>query len=657
MKLIDHILYLGFSDCIEAGISENTIKKANARKSPSWSFITDPTDKRKVLIQFECLKQEYKQQILSHFGNPYDKLSKEPIKNMIIRDLAAEKFYLTYSYNGNKKLTAEKVEAYTKAASFLNMLVKVEADKKAIKKLLNLTITEFWVKVCEIIHSDKIDLPTNIIRLRQKIDIYKADSYSSLIHKMYGQKNAAKVNDDLSQAILLELLSSDHQFDFNVVAQKYNSAVTEKGYKPITAQTAANWYKANAAQLSIYRNGNKSWYNTYGKVIHRQGPSAPMLLWSGDGNDWDMFFQSDRTTKTGGVEIYYTNLFVLVVVIDVYNRYPMGWAISEPNGEETVELIKAAYIDAIYHTKELTGNYYLPHQLQSDRFGATQLLPFFQKIDDQFFFAAARAPRGKYIESSFGTTWHKLLREYPNYSGNNVKAVTNINPERIAREKKNFPHTSEAFYYAQQFITSLRNIVDENSNGLTRQQVWINAFNQSDKAKLKQITTEQFLLKFGMYNTRQQTITNAGIQVQVGNTSYKYEIPEPLYLQTINRTVSLIHHPYEDNLVLVTDGENLRFIATAPTMTKAAKADYEEGDDARFFAKLHQKKRHMETIAAQKQQREKTLHQAGINVKAIQQSGTLDKRLKRAALLEGNQVMPLLTEDASSHEIDHLDMM
>ncbi len=656
MKFIKNVLYLEFNDLVECGVSSEYLRSARSRGIKSINFIDDPADRRRVLIEYEPLTTRYKQLVIARFGNPYEYICREPIRRLIIKDLAAEAYYLQYRFENGSSLPADYIEKYTRCCDYLNMLLKVEKDKSIAKKLLNISLASFYSNVSEIFKAENIGLPKNYQKLRARMSEYAKDGYDCLIEKWrFNNTHAAKVNDELSQSFLLELISHDSKLDDVQIMSRYNLFAKENGYKPITDATVGNWRRDNEANISVYRDGNKAWYNKFGKHTLRKRASAPLLLIGGDGNDWDMYFQGPK----GKVQTYYFNLFTLVVVIDTYNNYPLGWSISEPNGSETAALIKAAYVDALQHIKDLTGNYYLPHQLQADRFAETQMLPFFQKIDPNFFFAAARAPRGKYIESSFGTVWHKILREnFNNYSGHNITAKSKITPERIDREKKDFPHIKDAFAYAEHFITLLRTLVDDEATGLTRQEQWMKAFTEHSKSRERLITDEQFIYNFGTTNPRQQTITNRGLEVQINNNIYLYEIPNEYYLQTVGKTVQIIYDPYDFDRVIVTDGNKLRFLATTAQYLPSAKADYTEGDDARFFKRLHEKKKIMEGIAAEKAKRKNILAQNGVEAKAYLQSGGLDKLLKRNAELSYHgQQQITLPDSADNADFDDIEEM
>ncbi len=72
MIYVDNILYIEFTEATQAGISKDTIIKAKNEGFGSWKIIKNPSDKRKVLIDYEALKPKYQQLILDTYGNPYE---------------------------------------------------------------------------------------------------------------------------------------------------------------------------------------------------------------------------------------------------------------------------------------------------------------------------------------------------------------------------------------------------------------------------------------------------------------------------------------------------------------------------------------------------------------------------------------------------------
>lgn len=640
MKLIDNILYLEVDDAIECGFGNaEYISKEKSRGAKWGVFIKDPSDNRKVLIQFDTLSKRHKEKVLSVYKNPYEHFSKQPIRNMVVRDNEAEKFYLSYRYNETKSLPLEKVNTYTTAASWLNMLVKAEENKKQIKQELNLTVTEFWVKVCELIDELKIDLPSNVIRLRQKIDAYRVaaeNKYQVLIHKQFGYRNAAKIDDELSEAFLLELISMPHQDDV-LTCRRYNMWAEQNNKPTISESTVNNWRRKNMPLISQEKYGNRHTYNVFGKHIIRKRASAPLLCVEHDDNDLDLYYQ-ERIIKNGRSQVYYFNRFVLAVVIDTYNDYILGWAIAK---EYTKDLIRFAYLDAVYHIKELTGNYYLPHQIRSDRFGLdakieNDLAHFYKSLATVFTPAAVKVARGKYIEQSFGKKWHQVLGCYKNNAGFNITAKTKLNEDFRDKNMKEYPTTDQAPQQIREFINVMRLLIDEKT-GLSKQDEWISAFNASEKSKQHTLSETQLLVKLGTIHEYKNTITNRGITPKINCIDRTYEIPEEYYLHTIGKKVQVIYEPMDYSRILVTDNQSLLFIAREQELMPSAIADYQPGDRQKINDRLAEKVRHMRTISDAKQKRQNTLQMNRIDAESYLQAGIHSKAINQKALLNYEQ--------------------
>lgn len=639
MLFFDNSLYLEITDAVKCGLgSENYIYKEKSRGAKWANFTKHPVFKNILLIDFESLHPNKKKLVTDFFGNPYDFISKEPIRKMVVRDMKAEAFYLEYVCDDKKKLPSDIVEKYTVAASWLNMLVKAQDDFKIIKKDLNLSAARFWLNIGEMITNENIDLPANYKRLREKIAAYRDHNYPVLIHKQFGNGNSKKVDDEVSESLLLELISQPNTDDYKVCNQ-YNNWALNAGKEQISISTVGVWRRRHDNLVRLSRHGNANNYNTYGKHIPRKRPSAPLVLLEHDDNELDLFFQS-RGKSGKGAQVYYFNRFVIAVVLDAFNNYPIGWAIAETY---TKDLIKFAYLDAITHVKELTGGYYLPNQIRSDRFGLdpnleNDLAKFYQSLSI-FTPAAVKVPRGKYIEQSFGGKWHQVLSCYNNYNGNNVTAKTKISPEFIDANKKNYPTVEQAPSQVFQFIEVLRHLVNEES-GLSRQEEWIKAFHESDKSKAHQITDMQFLTKLGIPHTHTNKITNRGITPAINCVERMYEVPEAIYLDTVGKTVQVIYDPFDYSRILVTDFANINFVAREQELMPSAIADFEPGDRAKINSRLAEKVRHMQYISDKKQTRKDVLERNQIDIRGLLKAGIRTKAENHDALI-GYQPVPL----------------
>ncbi len=626
MKLVESKLFLEFNDLPDAGIKPVTVKMAKLRGSKGWQFIDDPADSRKVLIEYEPLPIRYKANVEAYFGNPYDYLAKKPIKDLLVPDYKAEEFFTAYRFDEDKMLPMDAVRAYVKAATWLNLLVRLEADHRFIKETLKLSVGAFYNHACDIIRAEKVDLPTCYRRIKDRMAEYQREGYSCLINARYGNRNASKVTDEVSASMLLELIANQNQHDDTIIARAYNQWAQAAGYKPITAGTVGIHRKKNDYLVSQYRQGRAAAYNVYGKQIMRKRPSAPLLLVGSDDNDLDLYFIDEKINAKGHVSINYYYRFVVIVVMDAYNDYPLGFSYGE---RVSADLIKAAWLDAMHHIRQLTGMFYLPHQIQTDQWGRGTLDDFYSSIAT-YTPATARVARAKYIEQAFGTRWHQTLKLYPNYAGTNITSKSRLNPDALELNKKSFPVKEKGPAQIQDFINRMRHAVDPQS-GQTKLQQWLEGFWASDKSQERQITDTKMLLTFGTPHKYTNKITNAGLRLTLYGEERVYEIPEPLYLKTVGKTVQAYYDPLDFSRVLITDGDKLRFVAFQYQLMPSALADYKQGDHNRLHDFFDQKKVHMQYIAEKKAQREEVLSNHRLDAESLLQAQVLVKEIKRSA--------------------------
>lgn len=617
MKLIEQQLFLEFAEMVQCGVPERTVK--------SWEFtIKDPADKRKVLVPYTSLKEKYQALVHYKFGDPFEYVSKSPIKSLVRKDFEAEKFYLSYRFEGGKSLPKNYVDQYTTAASWLNMMKLVMADKQLLKQQLSLTPDQFLSTLTELIAANNIDLPKSSKRLKERLKGYQSEGYQHLISDKFANKNSAKVTDEVSEALLFELIAHPNQFDDTVIALNYNLKAVEMGKETITPATVGNYRRKHNYMLMQQRHGSKVWADTFAKVIPGKRPSAPLLLINSDDNNLDLFY-IDIEDKTQGK--YYKRL-KMILVLDCFNDYVLGYAVG---AEITKDLVKAAYLDAVYHVKELTGSWYMPHQIMSDRWGLKDLETFYTKLA-HFFPATTGLARAKYIERFFGSDLRKILKYYNNYTGNNISAKTRgVNSEALISRKKDFPTLEEAPGQIDEIIKRLRTLDSKDGQHLTRQQEWLHAFAASAKSQEKLISDEEMIYKLGVTHSHTNKITNAGLKVSINNRQFIYDIPDALYLQNVGKTVQVIFDPKDLSRVLVTDGAGLRFVAQHHNLIPRAIADYKAGDRVKLNNAFDQKLQHAQQIGNATTARQTILRKAGVDPEALLQAGVMIKDLRHKA--------------------------
>lgn len=627
MKIISNSLHLEFSELLACGIPRRTIL--------SWPNAKDPADNRRVLIPFEALKEKYKGLVQSKFGNPYVYSVKTPLKGLLNKDFEAEKFYLHYRFDDGKALPQAYVDQYTLAASWLNLLRSALADKRFVKRQLHLTLEQFWATFIELIEAENVDLPLSDRRLRERLRQYTDEGYICLISAKFGNRNSAKICDEVSEALLLEMIAHPNQFDDVAIAWQYNLKAVEDKRDTITPSTVGNYRRKYNYLLMGSREGNKPWADKFAKSIIGKRPSAPLLLLNSDDNHLDLFYID--TEDNSGSKYYRRRK--LIVVLDTFNDYVLGYAEAP---ELSSDLVRAAFLDAMYHIRELTGQWYLPHQIMTDRWAKKELEPFYKRLA-HYFPATTGLARAKYIEQFFSELWHDNLKRYNNYSGHNISAKNRgINQEALVARKKDFPTLEEAPAQIADFIARLRHLPGKNKK-LTRREEWLLAFRENAKSQAKCISDEEMIYRLGVEHDYTNTITKAGLSITVGGRSFQYDIPDIHYLENVGKTVQLIYDPRDFSRVLVTDGDKVRFVAPHHKAMPRALADYEPGDRTRLNAAFEQKLAHVKLIGEAAEGRKETLSKAGIDPEALLQANVLQKEIKQDAeqrYLLGNMQPP-----------------
>lgn len=582
-----------------------------------------------VLIDHDSLPKKYKDLVRAAYGDLDKCIATKPIKELINWDLKAESFYSNYVLPNGMKLPDDYVAKYAMAATWLNTITHLTTDKRQLKTLLNKSISEFWCLITELIRAERIHLPTHEKRLKEKVKSYSGQNYECLIEAFrFGNSNSKKVDDDIAQALLLELLAHDHQHDYTIVAAKYNQWAIESGKATITRSAVNYWAKKNAHLITQSREGKAANYGKFNKQIMRERPSAPLLLINSDDNVLDLYFINEKANKHGYLTKNHYYRPVLYIVTDAYNDYVLGYAVGE---EVTIELIKEAYRNAANHIKQLLNGYYLPFQLQTDRWGLGKdnELERFYKSMGVYTPATARVAQGKYIERSFGTVWHQTLKQFINYAGQNITSKERLSPEAIERNRSNFPPVSEAPKQIALFIESLRQMPTK--QGISRQQQWLDAFSASEKSQQQLISEEKHLQIFGKQHLQVNSLRPDGLRLQINNRQLIYDIPTEYFPQHIGKKVQVFYDPYDMSKVLVTDGKGIRFVAETYQKMPSAIADHTPETRQRLFAELENKKRISAMPVEAQNKRKEILRREQIDAESLLQSGNLIKQIRHAA--------------------------
>lgn len=306
--------------------------------------------------------------------------------------------------------------------------------------------------------------------------------------------------------------------------------------------------------------GLRQYNNTQTMQIKRKSPTRPLLYASVDGWTAELLYQEN------GV---YHNRLVVVVVLDPFNDYPLGYAIGE---RENVALIKQAMRNAIKHSAEMFGQMYTPYQVQSDRYGIKQLTPFYEAMTKYFTPAAVGNSKAKKIEPYFNIINHKYCQFEPNWGGHNVTSDPNNQPnvEWLDKNKKNMKTKTDVIRQIENIMEAERAI-----KGLQYKTKFIE---RTDDQKIL-LSEEQYYYLLGEVTKLPSRVHPMGITPQINNQEYYFDTFDHK-LRQLSHLKFFTHYDPGDmsQCLAVSECSQFRLLLQEkyqPAMALADKAEYD----------------------------------------------------------------------------------
>lgn len=614
MKLINSKVYLSIKEVVECGIStEGSLWTAKSKGTKCWDFVKDESDLRNVWIGYDAMSDERKRLVELRFGNPYDRVARTPILDMVVNDRKANEYYMAYRYDGLKNLPISRVYQYTRAVSWLAMLDRALVDKRIIKKDLGLTVPEFFIHVGELINLERsrgktegyagidvlpADFPGTYQRLLAKVERYRTEGYDMLIDPLFGNKIGAKIgkipfdgaqddsklmlkdggngtknvavsgeNDpnmqnkrgafDLQRyedqmAVIRYCAEKGNNLDAGQVAKMSNIVFERKGWKTISRATVNKIISENMHLLTAGRQGKKVYGSKVAMQMTRKVTPMPLMYWTLDGWTVELAFQ-----QRGDKGVEYKRM-VAVIVLDVHKKYPVGYAVGE---RETANLIRQANRNAIMHVKELFGAYYVPWQVQSDNYQIKNLTPFYQAMTHLHTPAEVGNAKAKVIEPYFKDLNKNYCQYMPNWCGFNINAEKDnqVNREWLDKVKHTFPDRAGVLKQIEMIISSERNKkLGEYKAGMAK---WHAAGAEQDNTP-EIITEIGWLRVFGKpLGDRTNSITGQGIIKQINGVEYIYDSFDAAFRANRHIDWQLIGDEHDLSRVLaVSPDKKLQFV-------------------------------------------------------------------------------------------------
>ena len=619
---------------VAAGWGAEYLKVATHRKSKGYGISEDWDDGRKVLYCYDKMNAKNKEKIQAWLrkkvgcthaegnckcGDPYSYMAMQPLRESVATDRRAEIFYADYTYEDKgvlRRLPPDTQRQYTLGASVLATMQAALDDKRnGIKERFHLSVEDYFSHMGEIIRGWQSEgklsgkFSGTYQTLTRALKGYREEGYSYLISHAYANKSAAKVKDERSEAYLLELLDHPNQYDCVFVANVYNEWAAQNSYAQITDSTVKVIMNRNKQFLAGRFGKAEINDKTRRKIVHNR-PSAPLLLWESDDNTLDWWFGGDKANEYNRVRgIFVTDSYAAGGRCN--GDLILGYAYVK--GFITEEVVKMAYLNAMYYVKELTCNWYAPFELKTDQWGIKSLRQYYENIA-RYYPTPMGSKGGRYDERVFGSAdWQRSMKwNANNYTGHNISAKTRgVNLEATQANKKMWLHIDDAGKQLAAHVDRLRHMPAGFKAGeKSREQRWLEAFATMDERYKVPLTDEQFLMKFGIAHLWTNKIQNGMVQPTILGQRFDYEVPAAWYMDNIGRKVTVKYDPYDMSRVLVTDFEKISFVAKSVTRVAGCMADMQEGGRTFLNRLLATVTKEMSRAGEKKERRQKVLQEA-----------------------------------------------
>lgn len=558
-------------DDLSVIVNYETLKKMVLRGKAER--VRRPSAELPALYAVDSLPLKYKTEVYRRYPDLKAQAESKPFVESIEPDGAALDFYQRHQFGDGKYLPTDKQTEYANNAAVLNAfrLVLERSDSQHRKQSKRcISKAEFWRKAAQalprIADTFPHTLPENPRRLQEKFNQYVREGYGALITGKYGTRNAAKIDDDTKESLLIRLISDARNLDNAQIARIYNVVAETQGWKTITGAAVGVWREKHDLVTAGGRLGATRFRNQKSMQIKRTRPELPLLYCTIDGWVAELLYQ--KVNERNGT-ITYTNRLTIVIVLDPCINYPVGYAIGE---RETPELIKAALRNAANHTAELFGRRYRFNQLQSDNYGRGNLAPVYQVMGEKYTPARAHNAKSKVIEPFFNYFNRKYCQLCKNWSGFGITSNKDLQPnsEFLNKHRHDFP-TEEGC--RQQIATFIERERAE------KRAEYVKLFAKLSEERRLPLSDEQYLLTFGADTGYRNALEGVGLRPTIGGIKRDYDCFDPKFREYAHVRWAVKYDPDNlDHVLAVNEDGSLRFMLERKHVQPMALADRRKGD-------------------------------------------------------------------------------
>ena len=567
------IFCIAYSELVPAVVTVHTYR--NYHNRGLFQVLRRACRGTEALIDYDSMPEKVKEKVRMVYGSDVrEQAMANPLKKWMERDVQAYDFFCKYTLPNGHHLSADKQEEYTANAGALNAINNLMSDRRGYRWALgggkNKTT---WKEVQESLKALQgqwpYKLPGSERRLRGLLHDYKQNGYEALISGKLSNDNAGKMKDDEQQATLRSLLRHPNNLNDEQVLFMYNEIAKARGWRNVTRSTIANRREEwNLTTLSG-RRGEQNFDNIIAMQAKRKAPGYPMLYWTVDGWDVELAYQKISVDQNGNNVTTYHNRLTVVVVLDTFNKYPIGYAIGNYENPAT---IKQALRNALRHTGELFGCMHRPQQLQQDRYAYKALTPFYEVVSPKNTPSKAKNAKSKVIEPYFkllNTTYCQLSA---NWTGFGVTAEKDNQPNQEYKNRIRHSFPDEAGCRAQ-----ITDIIEKER--AAKQEAYTSKWQQLPGEHKLPWSTEQYLYHAGEVTGYTNSLEGHGLVITIGREKLTYDCFDTDFRRYAHVKWTVKFDPEtKDTVLAVNDDGTLRFLMERKYVQPMALAERADGD-------------------------------------------------------------------------------
>lgn len=539
-------------------------------------------------IEVSSMRKDIKFKVVEILGDPDANAKNITFTDFVLTDQQAVEFFNHHTLDNNEPLPEPKIKEYSANAAVLNAITTIMATAMGKRKALGSKVKP-WEKLAIVVseipkHKWPHSLPSNHRSLQRKYNDYRANGYESLIHKLFSQKNAEKINDDAKSYVLARWSDRVRKCaNYAQLLSEYNSMAIDQNWKQLKSeQSLMNflqdpkieplWYGHRFGELKSKEKFNYQ----HSTIISSMRDS----LWYSDGTKLNYYYQ-DENGKMQTVQVY--------EVFDTYSEVFLGYHISNTENYE-------AQYYAFKMALQIAGH--KPFEIKFDNQGGTKKLQansFLGKLARLTSNTQPYNGKSKTIESAFGRFQSQFLKQDWFFSGQNITATkleSKANMEMILANASSLPSLQEI----KEVYRKRReewNAAPHPKTGVSRLEMYLSSQNPATP----EVSIWDMIDMFWITREKQVTCNAYGISFTDNKVDYSFMVydenrnPDVRWLRdNIDKKFTIKYDPDDMSLIQLYEKTplGLKKAATAETKIEIHRNRQEQEDwEASYYTQIN----------------------------------------------------------------------